>query len=838
MLFNESKNVLCIATKQDTAKNMVTKVTFMYNNLPSWLREPIRPPEENKLTLKFNNGSQIKAVSAAEDSGRSEAVSLLLIDEAAFIEGVDKIWASAQQTLATGGGCIAMSTPYGTGNWFHRTWVKAELNERDNQFLPIKLPWYVHPERDEEWRRKQDELLGDPRIAAQECFSGDTIIYTKYGPKEISEIKRDDLVLSHDGTFNKVKNIFSHKSENLYEIKNGLNNIKKYVTGNHPFLNKNNKWEEINSLIDTKEYIQLFPNKIEDSLTKKIDLLEYIKAENPKYFPLKYDENYIWLNKKSHINRFIEFDYKLGFILGCYLSEGSYWKNVVSFTYNWDLEKETWPLFLENLILDKFNITIFSHYKSKRDKAANLYIKNQIFKKFIELCLNENKYCQYKNISKFVYENSNKETLKGILDGMISGDGMLKKEYNCNLCFSNGKLIYDALYIANMLGIHNVTLKKSNGGIKNIIGKDYNVQPNYILTFIGTQIQSENKIFSQRTNNIDFNQNGKKITKFKYENKPLTKLKLKKIENKEINVFNFEVENTNTYVTEFGIVHNCDAEFSTSGDTVFYSEILQFIEQTTVKDPLERRGVDKNLWIWEYPDYSKNYAIIADVARGDGKDYSSAHVIDIETNIQVAEYKGQLAPKEFARFLIGLATEYNQGLLIIENTGIGWSTVESVLEIGYKNVYYSPKGNNITAESYFDKFENNEVKTPGFTNSLRTRPLIISKFIEAVNEKSVTINSKRLLDEMKVFVWKNGRPEAQSGYNDDLVIPFGIGQYLRDTTLRYQQQTKDMTRAVLNNISRNDTPYQGAYYFGSGKDNPYSMPINNREREDFSWLVR
>ena len=89
--------------------------------------------------LRLINGSQDKALSAASDAGRSEAVSLLLFDEAAFIDKIGEIWASAQQTLATGGGAIVLSTPYGTGNWFHKTWVSAENNEND--FLPIKLPW-------------------------------------------------------------------------------------------------------------------------------------------------------------------------------------------------------------------------------------------------------------------------------------------------------------------------------------------------------------------------------------------------------------------------------------------------------------------------------------------------------------------------------------------------------------------------------------------------------------------------------------------------------------------------------------------------------------------------
>ena len=93
MLFHKDKNVLCIATKQETARNMVTKVKFMYDSLPSWLK--INAEENNKLSLRLNNGSLIKATSASSDAGRSEAVSLLLIDEAAFIEQIGEIWASA-----------------------------------------------------------------------------------------------------------------------------------------------------------------------------------------------------------------------------------------------------------------------------------------------------------------------------------------------------------------------------------------------------------------------------------------------------------------------------------------------------------------------------------------------------------------------------------------------------------------------------------------------------------------------------------------------------------------------------------------------------------------------
>ena len=73
MLFQKDKSILVVATKQDTAKNLITKVKFMYDNLPSWLQ--IGFVENNKLALKLKNGSQAKAVSAASDAGRSEAIS-------------------------------------------------------------------------------------------------------------------------------------------------------------------------------------------------------------------------------------------------------------------------------------------------------------------------------------------------------------------------------------------------------------------------------------------------------------------------------------------------------------------------------------------------------------------------------------------------------------------------------------------------------------------------------------------------------------------------------------------------------------------------------------------
>jgi hypothetical protein len=176
MTFHEDKEILCLSITQETSKAIVTKVRFANDNLPSWLK--VAATEDNRLSLKLKNGSRIVAASSAGTSGRSSALSLLIVDEAAFIDGVEAIWLSAQPTLSTGGNVIILSTPNGVGNFFHKMWIESEAGLND--LNRIKLPWHLHPERDQQWRDEQTKLSGE-KGAAQECdcefnTSGNTVI--------------------------------------------------------------------------------------------------------------------------------------------------------------------------------------------------------------------------------------------------------------------------------------------------------------------------------------------------------------------------------------------------------------------------------------------------------------------------------------------------------------------------------------------------------------------------------------------------------------------------------------------------------------------------------------
>ena len=444
MTFQSDKNILVIATKQDTAKNLVTKVRVMHANLPSWLKQ--KCVEDNKLSLRYGNGSQVKAVASGYEAGRSEALSLLILDEAAFIDKIETIWAAASQTLSTGGKCIALSTPNGVGNWFHKIWMGAEEGTNDWNF--IRLHWNLHPERDEKWRTEQDGLLG-PSLAAQEC----------------------------------------------------------------------------------------------------------------------------------------------------------------------------------------------------------------------------------------------------------------------------------------------------------------------------------------------------------------------------------------------------DCDFITSGQSVIDGKILEEYQQTQVRDPLEKRGIDSNLWIWEPANYTKDYVLSADVSRGDSTDYSAFHVMEVESMEQVAEYKGRMSTKDFGNLCVNTATEYNNALLVVENNNIGWAALQQCIDRGYENLFYMSKDLKYvdTEHQMSNKYriaDRNMVA--GFSMTMKTRPLVVSKLEEYFREKSVIVRSNRLIDELFVFIYNNNKAEAMQGYNDDLVISFALTLWVRDTALRLRNEGIELTKKTLSGASSQMLPVKPSY-----ENDSWDWEAGpNGEKESLEWLIK
>lgn len=168
-MYHPNKKINIISIKDTTAKKVLKKIKYMYKNLPWYLQVPIvngRTGEYGSASMiEFNNGSFIESIPTSSEAGRSESLSLLVIDEAAIVRWADQIWAAAFPTLSTGGSAIVNSTPYGIGNFYHSKWVDAIAG--GNEFTPIRLYWKMHPERDIEWYNQMSTALG-PKRTAQE----------------------------------------------------------------------------------------------------------------------------------------------------------------------------------------------------------------------------------------------------------------------------------------------------------------------------------------------------------------------------------------------------------------------------------------------------------------------------------------------------------------------------------------------------------------------------------------------------------------------------------------------------------------------------------------------
>ena len=176
-IFQKEKNILIIATKLAVAQNFIIKVKTMIRSLPKWLLLP-EIVANNKQMIQFNHGSQIKAIPTSEDAGRSEALSLLIVDEAAFVRNFDTIWTGIYPTISTGGRVIILSTPNGAGGQYYKLFTQAESGL--NEFNAIRLPWNVHPERDDDWFKKTTGNMSKRQIAQEFLCdfttSGDTFL--------------------------------------------------------------------------------------------------------------------------------------------------------------------------------------------------------------------------------------------------------------------------------------------------------------------------------------------------------------------------------------------------------------------------------------------------------------------------------------------------------------------------------------------------------------------------------------------------------------------------------------------------------------------------------------
>lgn len=302
----------------------------------------------------------------------------------------------------------------------------------------------------------------------------------------------------------------------------------------------------------------------------------------------------------------------------------------------------------------------------------------------------------------------------------------------------------------------------------------------------------------------------------------------------------FDTETKNMSKKQIAQELMCD--FAASGDTFLNASDLETMA-LRVKQPLERWGPDMGVWVWKYALAENKYVIAADVSRGDAADYSAFQVIDVINSEQVAEYKGKLPPDQFAILLAEAGKRYNNALLCPENNTYGYAVVMKLVELGYSNLYFKNEKDKFNA---MYSGETNISKI-GFTTNSQTRGQILTKLEEVLRNNSVTFYSSRLLDELKTFVWKGQKAQAQKGKNDDLVMASAIATWLFDSDPKVNKQSVDLNKAMLSGFAVNKREFKSkkSPWNKFGWNNPMksyptgkvSSGAKENDEEDLSWLL-
>ena len=159
-LFQDSKTVAILANKATAAREVLYRYQLMYENLPIWLQQGVTT--WNKGDIELENNSKVFTAATSASGIRGKSVNMLYVDETAIIPNnvAEDFFTSVYPTISAGETTkiLLSSTPLGY-NHFWRYWNDAE-NKR-NDFVPLFIPYWKIPGRDEKWAEEQKRQLGE-----------------------------------------------------------------------------------------------------------------------------------------------------------------------------------------------------------------------------------------------------------------------------------------------------------------------------------------------------------------------------------------------------------------------------------------------------------------------------------------------------------------------------------------------------------------------------------------------------------------------------------------------------------------------------------------------------
>lgn len=370
---------------------------------------------------------------------------------------------------------------------------------------------------------------------SSQCFHPDTRILTNKGYVKISEINIDDLVLTKDSGFQKVKSIYKKQSNKLLKIKADVMDDL-FITEEHPVFTYQYNREKYHYSLKNKVFSKLELKEI--NKCKKGDFLIHPLAYETKqkdYLNIfKYNKNNIkyetnnsfrvkngqrLLAKKIKLNR------QSGILFGFFLSEGHTSKKSTNIGYSFHIKEIFYKNIIEKSLKEIFNITS-SIYMTEKDNCIRILFNDRALHNL------------YKEMGQGVYNkkplkefyNAPDDFLKGLLYGIFCGDGRLNNP-QVSLHIKSDELLYFTKWILSKFGY--ISRKE----------KDLLTLNTYASKFI--QTLCDKPIKSEYSRNIILDEH--------------IATRIKRIENINYSglVYNLEIENDPTYIANGYIVHNC-----------------------------------------------------------------------------------------------------------------------------------------------------------------------------------------------------------------------------------------------------------------------------------------
>lgn len=715
-MYHPNKKINIISIKDTTAKKVLKKIKYMYKNLPEFLQVPIvngRPGEfGSSSVMEFDNGSFIESIPTSSEAGRSESLSLLVIDEAAIVRWASQIWAAAFPTLSTGGSAIINSCI--TGNTKIIT-DKGLLRVKDicpKQFGAVDLSLVSNLKvltHKGEWKRVVASVnKGKLETWKIQTEYGTTLkctpahkLYTLNGWRSVKDIiENDEQVILYKTGLSELKDppkiMWPEKEE--WKLVNGYDNYMVSNRGELKFL-RAGKWYNKNLKPNSDGYVRVTLH-----------------------------------NGKGNNKHFRMADLVISHFTDLTVGKDQVIDHIDCVPYhNWVT-----------------NLQVIS--RKENTQRANLYsyglkLGTRIGKGFSDL-------------------DSLATVIKGIETGEIDEIGITNfiKKYPVfnDMSLSSARSYISKIKSGNrgdQVKLSKLKLiKKFKATIYDITVEDHHSYITY--NYSKKKGQQEYNFINKNTPYGVGNWYHSSWVESISGGNPMNPIRL---------FWRMHPERDDQWYKEMSQVlgpkrtaQEIDGDFLSSGNTVFDLLDIKAIEDCLSEYPIIKRRYNGQYLQFLEPEFGKEYFLGADVATGRASDYSSFTVMDKSGEEQVV-YKGRMGIDKYSVLIGDTGILFNNAKIAPESNDIGLAVTSKLQDEGYPNLYYHQK---MVKKKNKSKPEMSQ--SPGWITTAKNRPIIIDGLEADVRNDHIIVKDPFFIHEARTFIYDSlNRPVAMGKHQRD-----------------------------------------------------------------------